>query len=159
MRYIFCDDANKLGAIGGLRSPDRVTALCIEGFSLPEDGFEPESGAFEAHNIDATLVVTDTDTGNYLFGLLTHALRKELTDEFLDNDNEAVIALWHLDNNRVAVLAGDAGGSDSASFALTDSADDEREAGKPIKTFNYTHFTPEKLGMDDTSIAAMLIRP
>lgn len=110
------------GTVAGLRAPDVVRGLIIEGLSS-EDGRTFEAPPFAAGRLDAVLVVLDAPTGETVFQALAGYVAGRVSlKENLADDNEVVVALWRLPaeegEGSAVLLVGDTSGNMHAQEAL-----------------------------------------
>ena len=96
--------------IGGLKTPDQVSYFVCE--NLTDDGVQFEQPPFQAGRVDGVLRVLPTTEGNDLFGRVSAAFsRKNFAHQMVDANNDAVVALWTLDEDTVALFVGESNGS------------------------------------------------
>lgn len=100
------------GNVAGLRTPDAVVALVIDGFAT-DDGQNFEYPPFEAGRQDAVFMVLEEEVGLRVFERLDKYVRgRQSAKENLEDQNEVVAARWDLGNGKIGILVGDSTGSE-----------------------------------------------
>lgn len=100
------------GNVAGLRTPDAVAALVIDGFST-DDGQTFEFPPFEAGRQDAIFMVLPEEVGLKVFEWMEkYVAGRQSAKENLEDENEVIAARWSLGNEKLAILVGDSGGSE-----------------------------------------------
>lgn len=100
------------GNLAGLRNPDAVAALVIDGFST-DDGQSFEYPPFEAGRQDAIFMVLPEEVGERIFERMEKYINgRQSAKENLEDQNEVVAARWSLGNEKLAILVADSGGSE-----------------------------------------------
>ncbi len=104
--------------LAGLRNPDVVTALVIDGYST-DDGKAFDKAPFARGATDAIFMVLDAEVGQKVYERMANYIKGRVSlKENLENDNEVVAGKWDLGNNQVALLVADGGGIDAAQSAF-----------------------------------------
>ena len=111
MRYWFvADPAALLGNVGDFKTPDRVSAIIAD--DVTDDGISFERPAFPGGAIDAVFATMSKAEGEKVFAYISAKLSGTKTaNPMVESASRGVVALWNLENDQVAVLAGDSGGS------------------------------------------------
>ena len=116
--WIITDPATMGGDLAGLRTPDAVAALVIDGFST-DNGKTFDYPPFEAGRQDAVFMVLPAETGERVFeGMTRYVGGRQSQKENLEDENEIVTALWRLEGDKVALLVADSSGSEHAQNAF-----------------------------------------
>lgn len=106
------------GNLAGLKTPDAVTALVIDGFST-DNGKDFEFPPFDAGRQDATFMVLPSDVGGRVFERMEkYVAGRQSAKENLEDENEVAVALWVLNKDSVAILVADSGGMEHAQDAF-----------------------------------------
>lgn len=106
------------GNLAGLKTPDAVTALVIDGFST-DNGKDFEYPPFEAGRQDAIFMVLPSEVGGRVFERMQkYVAGRQSAKENLEDENEVAVALWVLNNDSVAILVADSGGMEHAQDAF-----------------------------------------
>lgn len=132
--HLISDDTNKIGPVAGFQTPDKSVAILLENYSL--EALSSGEVVFQEYNLDVVLGIVEEERGSELYKFLRARLEKEILNCCLTCDNEAVLALWSLEDGKALILAGDAGGSDCLSYELETLL--QNESGD---TFSASHFT------------------
>lgn len=113
LKHWFLSSPESLGGnVAGLRTPDAVAALVIDGFST-DDGQTFEYPPFEAARQDAIFMVLPEEVGLRVFERMEKYITgRQSMKENLEDENEVIAARWSLGNEKIAILVGDSGGSD-----------------------------------------------
>ena len=102
------------GNVAGLRTPDAVAALVIDGFST-DDGQTFEFPPFEAGRQDAIFMVLPEEVGLKVFERMEkYVAGRQSAKENLEDENEVIAARWSLGNEKLAILVGDSGGASTS---------------------------------------------
>ena len=110
--WILTDPSTMGGDLAGLRTPDAVSALVIDGFST-DNGTDFEYPPFEAGRQDAVFMVLPAESGQRVFeGLSRYVAGRQSLKENLEDENEVVAAIWNLSEEKVAILVADSSGSE-----------------------------------------------
>lgn len=104
--------------VAGLRAPDEVVAMVIEGFAT-DNAVDFEYPPFGAGRMDAIFIVLDKERADPVFTLMGNYVRgRKGLKENLNDENEVVAARWNLANDQVALLVADSGACENAQDAF-----------------------------------------
>lgn len=116
--WIVTDPAAMGNDLGGLRNPDAVVALVIDGFST-DDGSTFDKAPFARGTSDAIFMVLDSESGTKVFDRMAGYVQgRPSRKENVESDNEVVVGKWELASGQVALMVADAGGVDHAQSAF-----------------------------------------
>lgn len=116
--WIVKDPAAMGNDLVGLRNPDAVVALVIDGFST-EDGETFDKAPFGRDVPDGIFMVLDSEPGNKVYERMEGYVQgRPSRKENVESDNEVVVGKWDLPNGQVALLVAESGGVDHAQSAF-----------------------------------------